>query len=39
MKIYENLKVDIIRLGDDVLALNNSLEADNPIVDEWENNG
>ena len=39
MKIYENLKVDIIRLDEDVLMLNNSLEVDNPIEDDWENNG
>jgi len=40
MKIYENLKVDIIRIDEDVLALNNSMEsADNEITDDWENNG
>jgi len=38
MKIYENLKVDIIRIEEDVLAFNNSMEnADNAIPDDWEN--
>lgn len=38
MKIYENLKVDIVRIDEDVLALNNSMEnADNEIPDAWEN--
>ena len=40
MKIYENLKVDIVRFEEDVLALNNSMEsADNEITDDWDNNG
>ncbi len=39
MKIYENVKVDIVRLDEDVLTLNNSMEnADNVIPDDWENN-
>ena len=38
MEIYKTLKLDIIRIEEDVLTLNNSMEnADNAIPDDWEN--
>ena len=38
MKIYQELKVDVIIFTDDVIVTSLS-GADNPITDEWENNG